>query len=308
MYTRSAVHYIPPTAIFRSRNGNLIHQPVIAGQLRGLGDVSIAPTRIAQTTPGYTAIPRRDVAITRTNIRREETLRFAPAGPGLPGSFISSSSLRAGGGSTSASTRMVDVGVDPETIGHMAAGIWNAAQTIVGCSGESWCRKGSYVLVSTALRQLRPNAWGLLDPRMVRGTLRSLDDAQIDWVDLTLARNGVTTIRGMISAIDSGQYAGRAESPSSGTGAAATIRDGLMRSRDFILRSGGDVAPSEQPTGTGVVMSEEEMNRLREGAGLPPVPDASSTSDFLQGLSFGQIAGAVTGFAVGLGLLLLRRK
>lgn len=200
-HTRQSLAYVPPTAVFRTRNGRFVHQPVIAGGVRGLGDVSLVPTGIKNTAPGLPTIPTMKVENTRMRIAQEETLRLAPAGPGLPGSFVSSSALRT-----------------------------------------------------------------------------------------TTGRGSSTT----------------AASGSSLTPGSGSLTSSLTRSRDFILRSGGDVAPAEQPTGAGIMptLSAEEMDALRARAGLPPI----SSSDFMQGLTFGQIAGAAVGFAVGLGLLLLRRK
>ncbi len=202
MFTRTALRDIPPTVIFRSRNGKLVHQPVVAGQVRGLGDISLRP--IQNTAPGLPMIPTMDVARTQMKIAENETLRFAPIGPGLPGTYVSPDVLR-----------------------------------------------------STTGRTLG-------------------------------ARPGVPN-----------------STPSS-----ADVNAGLLRSRDFVLRSGGGVSPSEQSTGGAMspmpmpTLTPEEMERLRASAGLP----TGTASDFFRGLSFGQIAGGITGFAVGLGLLLLRRK
>lgn len=308
-HTRQHLAYVPPTAVFRTRNGRLVHQPVLAGGVRGLGDISLVPTGIQNTAPGLPRVPTMKVENTRMRIAQEETLRLAPAGPGLPGSFMSSSALRNAGSGRSAGgagTQRIDVGVDPAIVGQMAAGIYNAAQSIIGCSGEAWCHKGSYELVSSALRTLRPNTFGLLTPERVRATLLALGPERTEWVDRALARNGTMTIAQLVADIDAGRYAGRAVSTGPSLDASA-LSAGLMRSQDFVLRSGGDVAPSSQPTGTGIMptLSAEEMDRLRAQAGLGPT---STASDFMQGLSFGQIAGAITGFAVGLGLLLLRRK
>lgn len=215
MFTRSPLRDIPPTVIFRSRNGKLVHQPVVAGQVRGLGDISLRP--IQNTAPGLPMIPTMDVARTQMKIAESETLRLAPIGPGLPGTYVSPDVLR-----------------------------------------------------STTGRTLGP-------------------------------RSGV---------------------PSS-TPSSADVNAGLLRSRDFVLRSSGGVSPSEQPTGGGMMspmpmptLTPEEMERLRASAGrATPIPGGDISRcpgltqiECLWALYGAKVLSAGAGFAVGLGLLLLRRK
>jgi hypothetical protein len=267
-------------------------------------------------------IPTMDVARTQMKIAESETLRLAPIGPGLPGTYVSPDVLRSTTGRTlgarpgaSSSTPSPDVGVDGGVVRGLAAALRETADSFVGCgSGDAWCHAGSYRLTATALEGLRLNEYGRYDPRRVRSLLSALGPDRIAYQDTRIvsgrsplaAAMGGYTIARLIADIDGGRYSAPSSTPSS-----ADVNAGLLRSRDFVLRSGGGVSPSEQPTGGGMMspmpmptLSPEEMERLRAGVGLP----AGTASDFFRGLSFGQIAGGITGFAVGLGLLLLRRK
>lgn len=199
-HTRQRLADIPPTAVFRSRNGRLIHQPLMMG-VRGMGNIALAPMK--NTAPGLPSIPKQDVARTRMKIVENETLRLAPAGPGLPGTFISSAALRDVSGRGSSTT---------------------------ASSGSS----------------LTPSS----------------------------------------SALTTNLSRGRALGP----GAASIPID-------------------EQPLGRGVMPTADAatMDALRTAAGLPS-STSSGASGFLSSFSFGQVAGAIAGFAVGFSLLVLRTK
>lgn len=305
-YTPAPSYRPRQEVLLQSRSGKLVHQPMPMIGLRGLSTlpgsmpIQYSPSSVVQHSPAAM------VTQVRAGISRAETLRMAAPGPGLP---VTSGdpSLMTG------IVRALQAHLDALGTG----GWWVGAD-------RNWAVAGRDALAGLALdANGHYSATAVRDailsmPSAVRGRL----DSNISGSSLSTARAlaGYTTAR-LLSDIAAGRYT-RAMSSSGGGLNPGALRDvggrtagggsgGSVDADSLVdrLRSfpGGGGGPGPITTDIMPTVTPEQLDAIRHGEPVPMRQDGT-VADFMRGVSFGQIAGAVTGFALGLGLLLLRKR